>query len=220
MNKTEQQRQNLLWLAESALMIAIATVLTEYLSVSPVPYGGSITIFGQVPMLLIAYRYRFKKGLITSLTFSLIQLLFGLSLLSYIKTLPTMLLAALLDYVVAFSALALGGLFRGRSAKSNQVPELCAGAALALLLRFLCHFLSGFFIWREYANLKFFEVFPALHGFASGLSGQGFALFYSLCYNLSYMLPETIISLFGLVLLGSMIDFRGQQLRFGRVQNR
>ncbi len=216
MKTNKDNKQNLFWLAESALMIAAAIVLSEFVKFS-LPFGGSVTAFGQVPILLICYRYGMKKGLLTSLAFGMAELLFGLSNFSYVKTVPQVLAVALLDYLIAFAALSLAGLFRDRLGKSpskrSQVAELCCGSLLAMLVRFLCHFLSGITVWKGYASADFFESFGFLHGFALKLSPQALVIFYSLCYNLSYLLPETLMSIAALAVLGSLLDFRKQNLR-------
>lgn len=76
----------------------------------------------------------------------------------------------LLDYFLGFTALGLAGFFR------HQKNGVVIGAFVSSLGRFLCSFLSGWLIFGAYA--------PA---------GQHPAL-YSLLYNGSYMLPETIIT--------------------------
>jgi len=232
-----KQNQSLQWLAESALMLAAATVLSEFIKI-PLPFGGSITVFGQVPLLLIAYRCGLKRGLFTSLCFGLIQVLFGVTstfvyllpestqglagsalLLVYVKSALTILFVALADYLLAFGSLALGGLFRGRfSAQSvtrnAQRRELVLGAAVAGLVRFLCHFISGVTVWRSYASAEFFEPVPAMEKFVATFSGNTLVLVYSFLYNLIYMLPETLMCVFALLFLGSVLNLRHPQLKF------
>ncbi len=53
-------------LTESALLIALGTVLallTNYLPFLNLPYGGSITIFSMVPLVLIAFRFGMVWGI-------------------------------------------------------------------------------------------------------------------------------------------------------------
>ena len=86
----------------------------------------------------------------------------------------------LLDYLVAFMALGMAELF-ARPFK-NRMVGVAVGTAVAGFLRFMCSFLSGVLVW---GNLN------------EGLS----AWTYSLVYNASYMLPETLITVVGAVLL-------------------
>jgi len=73
----------------------------------------------------------------------------------------------LFDYILPFAFLGFAGFFK----KKN----LLLAILVACFLRFASHFISGFVFWGEYA--------PA---------GQS-AWLYSLIYNGSYMLPDTII---------------------------
>ena len=68
-------------LTESAIMLAFAAVLSE-IKIIHMPYGGSVTAFSMLPLILIAYRYGVKWGLVTSATYGLIQLLLGMDNLS------------------------------------------------------------------------------------------------------------------------------------------
>ena len=65
---------------------------------------------------------------------------------------------------------------------SNRLVGVGVGTAVVCLIRFLCSFLSGVLIW---GNLS--EGLPAWT--------------YSLGYNASYMLPETILTVVATVLL-------------------
>ena len=86
----------------------------------------------------------------------------------------------LLDYLVAFMVLGTAEFF-ARPFK-NRMVGVAVGTAIAGFLRFMCSFLSGVLVW---GNLN------------EGLS----AWTYSLVYNASYMLPETLITVVGAVLL-------------------
>ena len=64
----------------------------------------------------------------------------------------------------------------------NRMVGVAVGTAVAGFLRFLCSFLSGVLVWGNLSD---------------GLS----AWTYSLGYNASYMLPETLLTVVGAVLL-------------------
>ena len=63
-------------LTESAMMIALATVLS-FLKLASLPYGGSITIASLLPILIIAIRYGVPWGLFTGLVHGTLQLIWG-----------------------------------------------------------------------------------------------------------------------------------------------
>lgn len=192
MEKTAQSvrpKSTVLRLTESGLMLAIAFVLCLFPMVE-LPYGGSITLGCMVPVIIIAYRYGMKWGLLTGFVFSLLQILQGgiKVLSSYGTTVAFFLLILFLDYIVAFMVLGFAGIFRGKL--GSQRLELAAGALLVCVLRYLCHFLSGITIWAGTS-------IPAIGSVP-----------FSLVYNATYMLPETIIAVLAVYLLGGALDFR------------
>ena len=178
-------------LAESALMLALASILSK-LAVFSLPFGGSVTLFSQVPIILISYRYGVKWGLTTGLAMSVIQLIFGLENFSYVSGISGFLILAFFDYIIAFSALGLGGVFKGKIKK--DVLAIALGGTVVTAIRFVCHFISGATIWKEYAKGA-----PVLE--------------YSLKYNGSYMLPELIITVVGLVVIAGIFDLNSIELK-------
>ena len=174
-------------------MLALATILSKLAVFSlPFAFGGGVTLFSQVPIILIAYRYGTKWGLKAGLAMSVLQLILGFDNFSYVSGIASLLTVALADYLVAFSALGLGGLFKNKI--KNNVLAISLGSALATLIRFICHFISGATIWKEYA-----EGAPVLE--------------YSFTYNASYMLPELIITVVGLVILAGIFDLNSIELK-------
>ena len=188
-NLTKKQKNRRL--AESALMLALSTILAE-LAVFSLPFGGSVTLFSQVPVILVSYRYGVKWGLTTGLAMSIIQLIFGIQNFSYVSGMAAFLILALCDYLIAFSALGLGGMFKGKI--KNDILAISLGGVVVTVIRFICHFISGATIWKEYA-----EGAPVLE--------------YSLTYNASYMLPELIITVVGLVILAGIFDLNSIELK-------
>lgn len=180
-------------LTETAVMIALATGLS-YITLFQAPMGGSITAFSQVPIIIIGYRYGWKWGTFTGFIHGMLQMLLqGLSNFSYVKGFGSYLILILFDYAIAFAVLGIGGaLFR--KVIKNETLALGLGAAVASLLRFLCHFISGVTIWGEYAD------------------GWQSVWAYSFGYNGFYMLFEGIISVVGVVALSFALDFRKADL--------
>lgn len=174
-------------LVECAIMVAFSTVLS-LITLGKLPAGGSITLASMLPVVIISYRHGLKWGMGTALTVSFIQLLLGLSNFSYFTTWYSIVVLALLDYVVAYCAYGATGLFR--RAIKKQGLALVLGAFFASLLRYLCHVISGATIW-------------------AGVSIPNEAIMlYSLSYNATYMVPDTIILCLVTAYVGSMIDFR------------
>ena len=185
------EKKRALRLTESAIMLAFATILSM-VKIVDLPYGGSSTAFSMLPIILIAYRYGTGWGLFTAFAYSLLQLLMGMSSLSFATTAGAAAAIILLDYIVAFLALGLGGVFRGKL--HSQGAALAAGTVLACVLRYICHVISGCTVW-------------------AGLSiPDSQALLYSLIYNATYMAPETLITVVGAVYLSKVLDFGSETI--------
>ena len=75
-------KTNILRLTESAVMIALATVLSN-IKFFEMPMGGSVTAFSMLPIVLIAYRYGLKWGLFTGGVYGVMQMLLGMHNLKY-----------------------------------------------------------------------------------------------------------------------------------------
>lgn len=171
-------------LAECALMIAAGTVLSQ-IKIFSMPFGGSVTLLGMLPFVLVSLRHGVKWGLATGFVNSLLQMLLGF----YAPPANTVLAFAgvvLLDYVLAFTVLGLADAF-ARLFK-NRLLGVCVGTASVCALRFLCSFLSGALLWGSYQSS---------YAWAKGLS----VWTYSLIYNGSYMLPELVLTTLAAALL-------------------
>ena len=168
-------------------MIALSTVLS-ILKLAEMPYGGSITVASMLPIVVAVYRHGGKWGIGTAIVASMIQLLLGLKNFSYFTSWQSLLALGIFDYVLAFGCFSLAGIFK--KAEKRQNLAMLYGALLCSILRYVCHVISGATIW-------------------AGLSIPTTAAFYySLGYNATYMIPETIVLLLTTVYVGSVIDFR------------
>lgn len=177
-------------LTESALMLALTTILS-IVPLIELPYGGSITAASMVPMVIIAYRYGFRWGLLTGAAYGLIQLLFGLKNLSYATSAVAAIAIILLDYLFAFMSTAFAGFFRK---SRSQASGLVCATLVVCAVRYLFHVISGCTVW-------------------AGLSiPTADALLYSLIYNATYLLPETIINAIAALYLGSALCFTKPRL--------
>ena len=177
-------------LTEAAIMLALATVLS-IVKILELPYGGSVTVACMLPVIIIAYRHGVRYGLLVAFVFGVIQQLIGLKTLSYVTTWQSVVAVILLDYIVAFTVIGLGGAFRK---VSSQAYGLLLGTFLVCFLRFVCHVISGATVW-------------------AGLSiPTNAALIYSIGYNATYMIPETIVTAAAAYYIGSVLDFRGDSI--------
>ena len=181
----------------SALMVALATVLSlfkiEFL------YGGSITIFSMVPLVLVAQMYGTPWGILTGVVYGLIQMVMGIENFGYVTGWDSYVIVALLDYIVAFGVIGLAGCTRKIK---NRAVASSLGAIIACVLRFFCHFASGVIVWT-----KGMEVWKDAPSFLSEnmLQKEVVPYTYSLIYNGGFMFPELILTTIGSAILCTII---------------
>lgn len=171
MNKIQIRR-----LTVSAVLIALAAVLSLIKFTLPINiHGGSITLLSMLPVAMLSICYGTKWGIWSAFVYSLIQLLFGITmdgLFAWGLTPWVLIGTIMLDYVVAFTVLGLSGIFAKKG-----VIGIIAGITLSISLRFVCHFISGVVLFGQFADSA--------------------TWIYSLTYNSSYMLPELILTVAG-----------------------
>lgn len=192
MTQTTKRRAAVLRLSEAGVMLALATVLSVF-KLAELPYGGSITLASLFPIMLVSYRHGLLFGSMTALVYGVIQQLLGLNNLSYFSTWYSIVAIILLDYVLAFAAAGLGGIFKNKL--QNKGVALALGGLAVCLVRYICHVISGCTVWA---------------GMSIPTAG---AFVYSLIYNATYMLPEAIILMLVAYYLGASVDFESQMPR-------
>ncbi len=199
-------------MTECAIMIALATILS-IIKVFEMPWGGSITAASMLPLVIIGYRHGLRWGVLSSVIFSIIQMLLGGGTISA-AFLPgddqmrwyLAVLMVILDYFLAFSLVGLSGLFRNKEKPSKS---LALGALVGTAARFVMHFISGWILWGAWASW-FFEGFDETTGGSVGkfivghFDGQMLACIYSLFYNAMYMIPEMIITVILAIFIGKI----------------
>jgi len=168
------------------------------------PFGGQVTLVSMLPVVLISYRHGVRWGLVTGLTYALLEMALGAKTVAaafqpgYFGDGVMLLNAAImciLDYIAAFTALGLGGVFRSRI--KNPGTGLMLGSLVALGARYLVHIASGYILFSGWAEWFFTqEGFPAWGGtLVASLSPEALGLVYSVVYNGFYMIPEIILTM-------------------------
>ena len=161
-----KKRENIRALVETAMMIAVAYVLS-LIVLFRLPQGGSVTPLAMLPILIIGLRHGLRWGLSGGLVFACLEMMTAFWPPPY-PTVPAYIAVVMLDYIVAFTVLGLSGLFKGKR------YGLLIAAPICIFLRFLCHFISGIVVWHVFA-------------------GDIPVWIYSLTYNGSYMGVELIM---------------------------
>lgn len=151
-------------LAYCAMAVALAYV-TSFIKPFELPYGGSVTLLSMLFIVLVGNWYGVKTGVLVGFAYGVLQFLQEPYFLSLFQV--------CCDYVLAFAALGLSGLFRKRK------NGLLIGYIAAVLARGFFHSLGGYLYWMNYMP----ENFP-----------QSLRTLYPIIYNYSYLLAEGVIT--------------------------
>ncbi len=192
-------------ITESAMLLALAIILelVAKMFIPEQPFGGQITLVSMLPVVLISYRHGVKWGFLASAGYAIIEMMIGMKTISAAflpgyfgdgAIIVNAILMCLMDYVVAFGVLGLGGMFRSRIRKPGI--SLMCGSLVALGARYLAHIVSGYILFSGYAEWFFTqEGFPAWGtALVESLSPQALGVMYSVVYNGMFMIPEIILT--------------------------
>ena len=200
-------------LTESAMLLSLALVLevVSKMCIPPLPFGGQVTLVSMLPVVLIAYRHGVRWGMACGFGYALMEMALGGGTLSAAfqpgyfgdgAMLGRAALMVLLDYILAFSVLGLGGCTRGLIRKPGIA--LMMGSMVALFSRYCAHVCSGYILFGGWAEWFFTqEGFPAWGAaLVESLRPNALAFVYSLVYNGMYMVPEIILTAITALLIG------------------
>lgn len=149
-------------LAFSAMAMALA-VVTSLFKLFEMPMGGSVTLFSMLFVVLIGYWFGLKAGVMTAVAYGFLQLILEPYIIHPLQL--------LVDYVFAFGALGLSGIF------ADKKHGLLIGYWVAVAGRFVFAFLSGMIFFGSAAtdyNMS--------------------AWVYSAVYNGSYLFAEGLLT--------------------------
>ncbi len=168
-------------IALAGVCIAMSFVLS-YVKLWRMPQGGSVTFVSMLPVMLYAYVYGTKKGVLIGLIYGLMQAMQD----------PWIIHPAqfLLDYPIAFAMVGFAGAFSSVKALKFAQVKFALGAIVAGSLRFLSHVLAGVYAFGADAVGKGFE-------------GVGNFWLYSLGYNSFIFVDIALVIVAGVLILSS-----------------
>ena len=149
----------------SSALVALATISADFLSFH-MPFGGSISVFSMLLVCLAGFWFGPTVGLSTAIVHGLIQFISNPYVVHPIQV--------ILDYFLAFGALGLSGFFH------NKKNGLILGYSVGVLGRLIFSTISGMIFYTEYVGV---------------LNEDLAALWAGVVYNLSYMLPEYVLTI-------------------------
>lgn len=161
MNKNKTQ--DLVLIAMYVAIFAVLEYLSRTFNLLKMPQGGSVSL-SIIPLMMASYHLGFKKSLIVAALSFVVRFM--------IKA-PTIVhwFQFLADYIFAFGAYSIAGLFKDRKVGEVTLPM---GVLHANFLRFMFHNIAGWVFFAEYYPGNVFK----------GV----------MVYNATYMVPTLIYS--------------------------
>jgi thiamine transporter len=172
--KQHSQMSKTAIMVEGALMVALGVVLS-LIPFFRMPWGGSVTCFSTLPLVIMSLRHGAKWGVGAAAVFGFAHAMQGLGSVAAAGTVFAMALCVLLDYLVGYAVVGFSGPIARMFA--HPLAGVAAGVAATGLMRLSASFLSGVLIWGSFA--------PA---------GTPVWI-YSLTYNMGWCLPDVAIVL-------------------------
>lgn len=154
-------------IAYASICIALSYALSFVKFFTMGANGGSITFASLLPLMIFAYCFGAKKGLFAGVIYGVLQFLQSPQVYQGMQV--------LLDYPIAFGAIGLAGIFKNARFTKNEFVKFALGAFVAVLLRYIAHVLSGYYVFSSWA-----------------WEGYG-ALAYSVVYNLFCFVDLAIV---------------------------
>lgn len=150
----------------AAMAIALATVVATAIKLPSLPNGGSVTLFSMLLVTLVGYWYGPAIGITAAVGFGILQFITGPYVVHPIQV--------VIDYPLAFGALGCSGFF------ANKKNGLLKGYVAGVLGRFFFASVSGLIFYTVYVE---------------SLEENMVAIWASLVYNMTYILPEAVITI-------------------------
>lgn len=163
-------------LSFAGICISLSFALS-YVKLFSLPQGGSVTLASMLPLIIYSYVFGARKGVFAGVIYGLLQCLQSPQIYQPMQV--------LIDYPLAFGVIGLSGLVKDFKFIKGDLPKFLVGAVIACVLRYLCHFLSGYYVFSSWA----------MEGYS--------ALGWSFVYNLYIIVELAIILFVGIFLFSS-----------------
>lgn len=139
--ETVSHKTDVRQLTYGAICIAMAFVLS-YIKLFSMPLGGSITLASMLPIMLYAYLFGTRRGLLVGLVYGLLQFIQKPEIAHWAQV--------ILEYPVAFGLIGLAGVSRYLPVGIFKLP---IGAIIGGAARFLAHWVAGILFFSQVVNL-------------------------------------------------------------------
>ena len=167
-------------IAFAGICVSLSFVLSM-IKVKPIQYGGSITLFSFVPIMVYAYTFGAREGFLVGFIHGLLNFIES----PYILTPFTF----FLDYLLPFSTVGIMGFF-GKMKEEKTLKGVVLGSVCVFTARFFFHFLSGIIFFSNGA------IWVSLPSWA-----MSNAVAYSFIYQCVYVPADAVLAIIGLIVL-------------------
>ncbi|MBR5388949.1 MAG: energy-coupled thiamine transporter ThiT [Clostridia bacterium] len=143
-------------IAYASVCISLSFALSYVKFFTLGPNGGSITFASLLPLMIFAYKFGTRKGVLAGVVYGLLQFIQSPQFYQPMQV--------ILDYPVAFGAIGLAGMFKNVKSFENDLWKFISGAVVAVLLRYAAHVISGYYIfyswaWEGYGPLAYSVIY-------------------------------------------------------------
>lgn len=182
-------------IAEIALLAAFAYIIdllqgafSDFLPFWP--NGGSVGI-AMIPIIILSYRRGVLSGLLGGLLVGLLDFIDSPGASPMADTSFKVFISLSLDYFLAWCIVGTAGIFKNLIDNNKNILKkvyVSFGVVVAGILRLVCLFLSGVFMWPNFEMADPNEISMT-------------KVIYSLTYNSSYMIPTIILTIIVLLII-------------------
>ncbi len=163
-------------LSYAGVCIALSFALS-YIKLFSLPQGGSVTLASMLPLIIFAYVFGARKGILAGVVYGVLQFLQSPQVYEPMQV--------LLDYPIAFGVIGLAGIVKNMGFIENNLVKFILGASIACIFRYFAHVLSGIFVFSSWA----------MEGYT--------AISWGIVYNLYILAELAIILIVGIPIFSS-----------------
>ncbi len=125
----------------AGICIALSFALS-YVKFFSLPQGGSVTLASALPLIVYAYIFGARKGVLAGVIYGALQCLQSPQFYQPLQI--------LIDYPIAFGMLGLAGICKNLPFLKKPIWQFVFGASVALVLRYFCHVISGYYVFSSW----------------------------------------------------------------------
>lgn len=140
--KSSEEKSSTKALSYAGITIALSFALS-YVKLFSMPQGGSVTLASMLPLVIYAYIFGARKGVFVGVIYGLLQCMQSPQIYHPLQV--------VIDYPLAFGMIGLAGIVSNIKGIKSPFVKFIIGASIACVLRYLCHVVSGYYVFSSWA---------------------------------------------------------------------